>query len=585
MTHDAAQKIAAQRREQVFPVLDASDLARLTRFGVDQRFRPGELLERAGQRPPGLFVLTAGQVVIQQRNGLGQLVPIATHGPGEFLGEAGQLGGFASFVDAQATEEVEAILVPSDRLRSLIIGEAELGERITRALMLRRAMLIESGSSGPILIGRSDSPQVLRLQGFLRRNAVPHQRMLASDSSCDVNLLQPYCAAPGDAVVVCPNGAVLINPVEGQLARCIGTLDTRDRPECVDVLIVGAGPAGLAAAVYAASEGLKVVVLDGRHFGGQAGSSTRIENYLGFPTGVTGETLARRAYVQAQKFGADMMIPTAACRLDPCRDASDGALRVQIDDGRWLKSRTVIIASGANYRRPAIPRLAELEGRGVWYWASAMEAALCEDCEVALVGGGNSAGQAAVFLAAHARRVFMLVRGDDLKRSMSQYLIDRISTTQNIQVLAQTELHSLRGDRASGLVGATWRDRRDGPLCSRDIRHLFLFIGADPETQWLEGSGIATDVNGFILTGPDAAMEGGGTPRSLETSVPGVFALGDVRAGSVKRVGGAIGEGASVVGLIHQHLAGTGHNHVAEDSTVTNPDLARVDLPPLSTAN
>jgi thioredoxin reductase (NADPH) len=559
MTHELAQKIATQRRDQVFPVLDAAELTRLNRFGELRRFRSGDLLERAGERPPGLFVLTAGRVQIKQRNGLGQLVPIADHGPGEFLGESGQFGGAASFVDAEATEDVEALLVPAERLRSLVIGEADLGERITRALILRRAMLVESGSSGPVLIGRPESPQVLRLQGFLRRNAVPHQRMSPSESAATAILLEQYGATSDDVMAICPNGAILVNPDEAQLARCIGMLDMRDRPECADVLIVGAGPAGLAAAVYAASEGLKVIVLDSRHFGGQAGASTRIENYLGFPTGVTGETLARRAFVQAQKFGADMMIPAAACGLDSRRADPDGSLRLQLNDGRWLKGRTIVIACGASYRRPAVPRLAELEGRGVWYWASAMEAALCEGCEVALVGGGNSAGQAAVFLAQHAARVFMLIRGDSLSHSMSRYLVDRISTTPNIQVLAQTELSALRGDRGSGLVGASWRNRSDGGQCNRDVRHLFLFIGADPETKWLEGSGVATDANGFILTGAEGAAAGQPMPRALETSVPGVFALGDVRAGSVKRVGGAIGEGAAVVGLIHQHLAGARH--------------------------
>jgi thioredoxin reductase (NADPH) len=559
MTHDVAQNIATQRREQVFPILEAADLTRLTRFGEVRRFRLGDLLERAGERPPGLFVLTAGRVLIKQRNGLGQLVAIAHHGPGEFLGESGRFGGAASFVDAEATEDVEALLVPTERLRSLIIGEADLGERITRALILRRAMLVESGSSGPVLIGRAESAQVLRLQGFLRRNAVPYQRLSPSESADSATLLEQYGATPDDVMAISPNGAILVNPDEAQLARCIGMLDMRDRPHCADVLIVGAGPAGLAAAVYAASEGLKVVVLDSRHFGGQAGASTRIENYLGFPTGVSGEKLAGRAFVQAQKFGADMMIPAAACGLDSSRADADGALRLQLDDGRWLKSKTIVIACGASYRRPAVPRLAELEGRGVWYWASAMEAALCEGCEVALVGGGNSAGQAAVFLAERTARVFMLIRGDDLSHSMSRYLVDRIATTPNIEVLAQTELFALRGDRGSGLLGASWRDRRDGRQSSRDIRHLFLFIGADPATKWLEGSGVATDANGFILTGAEAAMAGQAVPRALETSVPGVFALGDVRAGSVKRVGGAIGEGAAVVALIHQHLAATPH--------------------------
>ncbi len=553
-SRDGAQTIGAQRRHQVFPVLEAEDVTRMARFGDAQRFRSGELLKKAGERPPGIFVLIAGRVLIKQRNGLGQRVPIAEHGPGEFLGEVGHLGGAASFTDAEATEDVEALLIPPDRLRALIIGEADLGERIMRALILRRAMLIESASSGPVLIGRAQSPQVLRLEGFLRRNAVPYQKMPLGASNATTALLEQYGATADDATAICPNGAVLVNPDEAQLARCIGTLDMRDRPECVDVLIIGAGPAGLASAVYAASEGLKAVVVDSRCFGGQAGASTRIENYLGFPTGISGMALAERAFVQAQKFGAEVMIPVAACGLDcSCTDA-DRSLRLQIGDGRWLRSRSIVIACGATYRRPAVPRLAEFEGRGIWYWASAMEAVLCEGADVALVGGGNSAGQAAVYLAGHAARVCMLVRGEDLSRSMSRYLVDRISNTPNIEVLYQTELCVVRGDRSSGLLGVGWRNRRDGSVCDRDIRNLFLFIGADPDTRWLEGCGVTMDANGFILTGAEAASRGAPAPRPLETSAPGVFAVGDVRAGSVKRAGGAIGEGAAVVAQIHQHL-------------------------------
>jgi len=555
MSHESAQQIATQRHDQIFPVLTVDDVARMARFGDARRFRRGELLKTAGQRPPGLYVLMSGRVLVKQRTGLGQVMPIVAHGPGEFLGEVGQLAGEASLTDAEALDDVEALLIPSDRLRALIIGEADLGERIVRALILRRVLLIESGSSGPVLVGHTRSPEVLRLQGFLSRNGVPYQHMAPGECDATTALLEQYGATPDDVTAICPNGAVLVNPTEAQLARCIGTLDARERTECFDVIIIGAGPAGLAAAVYAASEGLKVVVVDSRHFGGQAGASARIENYLGFPTGISGMALAGRAYVQAQKFGAEVMIPMEACGLDCSRADPDRALRVQLGDGRWLRGRAIVIASGARYRRPAVPRLAELEGRGVWYWASAIEATLCARSEVALVGGGNSAGQAAVYLAGHAARVYMLVRGQGLSATMSRYLIDRISNTPNIEVLSHTELCALRGDRATGLSGASWRDRRDGSQRDCDVGNLFLFIGADPETRWLEGCGVATDANGFVLTGPDTASAQASSPRALETSVPGVFAVGDVRAGSVKRVGGAIGEGAAVVAMIHQYLA------------------------------
>jgi thioredoxin reductase (NADPH) len=555
MSMAGAQTDAVQREQQTFPVLCAADIKRIVRFGEMRHFNAGELLKKAGERPMGLFVLTAGRVRVRQRNGLGQLTPVAQHGPGEFMGEVGLLGDATSFSDAEAVEDVSALLVRPERLKALIVAEVVLGERIVRALILRRAMLIESASSGPVLIGQPQSPHILRLQGFLRRNAIPFQTMPLRASEVLASLLAQYGATRHDATAVCPNGAVLVNPDEEQLARCIGMADIFERPECIDLLIVGAGPGGLATAVYAASEGLKVLVMDSRHFGGQAGASTRIENYFGFPTGITGLALAGRAFVQAQKFGVEMMIPAAASAMDCSRDNSESAIRLQLRDGRWLKARSLVIASGASYRRPAVSRLAEFEGRGVWYWASALEASLCSDSEVVLVGGGNSAGQAAVYLAGHAALVCMLVRADGLAHSMSRYLIDRISNTSNIEVLHQTELCSLRGDRSSGLLGVGWRNHRDGSLSDRNIRNLFLFVGADPETRWLDGCAVQKDLNGFVLTGSAACAPDGRDLRPLETSVPGVFAVGDVRAGSVKRIGAAIGEGAAVVASIHEHLA------------------------------
>lgn len=551
----AEEASSSHRRHEIFPVLEAEEVDKVARFGEVRRFRRGALLKKAGERASGVFVLLKGRVLVQGRNGLGQPVPIADHGAGEFMGEIGQLEGVASFTDAEATEDVEAILIPTERLRALIVGEARLGERIMRALILRRAMLIDSESSGPVLIGRPQSPELLRLQDFLRRNAVPYQCLSPGSSDATAALVQQYGASANEATVICPSGAVLVNPDEDRLARSVGMLDMQEHPECSDVIIVGAGPAGLAAAVYAASEGLRAVVVDRRYFGGQAGASTRIENYLGFPTGISGTALTGRAFVQAHKFGAEIMIPVAARTID-CSGADENrALRVHLSDGRWLKGRAIVIASGVTYRRPAVPRLAELEGRGIWYWASATEATMCEKAEVALVGGGNSAGQAAVFLADFASRVYMLVRAKDLCGSMSRYLIERIANTPNIEILFETDLCAVRGDRASGLVAASWRDHRDGTLSEQNIRNLFLFIGADPETEWLEACGVARDARGFILTGSGAANASIPAPDSLETSVPGVFAIGDVRSGSVKRIGGAIGEGAAVVAQIHRHLA------------------------------
>jgi thioredoxin reductase (NADPH) len=540
----------------MFPVLTEPEIARIGRFGTVRRYKRGDRLFAAGEPGPGMFVVLKGVMALSQRDGLGHVVPIGSHGPGEFSGEVASLSGNHALVDAYAEEDVETLLVPPSQLRALIIAEADLGERIVRALILRRVALIQSGASGPVLIGRPQSPELLRLQNFLTRNASPHQVVDATQDSDAAALLEQYGAGLADALVVCPDGSVLLSPSEDTLARALGMLDSVEHNELFDVAVVGAGPAGLATAVYAASEGLHVVVLDCRAFGGQAGASARIENYLGFPTGISGQALAGRAFVQAQKFGAEIMIPAQAAALDCSGAGLDGELSLKLSDERRLRSRTVVIASGARYRRPAVPRLSEFEGRGVSYWASALEAKMCAHAEVVLVGGGNSAGQAAVFLAQHASKVFILIRGGSLAASMSRYLIDRIEATANIELRPHTELTQLHGDLVEGLTAVTWRNNETGVEEKRPIRHVFLFVGADPETRWLEGCGVALDKHGFVLTGQATASHAAGhVPAPLESSVPGVFAVGDVRSGSVKRVGGAIGEGAAAVALIHEYLA------------------------------
>ena len=550
----AESDLIATRRNQMFPVLKETDTARMMRFGNPRRYAKGERLLKAGEVGPGMILIISGSVSLTQRDGMGRIAPITTEGPGEFMAEVGQLSGRPALVDAHALEEVEALVIAPEQLRALIIAEADLGERITRALILRRVSLIERGHAGPILIGAPDSHELLRLQNFLRRNGQPHHVIDAAEDPDAAALLVQYGVAACEPLVVCPDGGILKSPTEAELARCIGMLDMSPREDLFDMLVVGAGPAGLAAAVYAASEGLKVIVLDCRHYGGQAGASARIENYLGFPTGISGMALAGRAYVQAQKFGAEVMIPAAAKSLDCSLAGPKGELRVTLEDGRVLRSRTVIVASGARYRRPEVPRLSEFEGRGVSFWASAIEARLCQNEEVALVGGGNSAGQAAVFLSQHAASVNMLIRGPGLAASMSKYLIDRITATRNIKLRTYTELVKLEGTQQTGLSSATWRCVRNGVEAESPIRHLFLFVGADPETTWLTGCGVAVDKNGFVLTGAEATSLQH-RPAALEASVPGVFAVGDVRAGSVKRVGGAIGEGAAAVAMVHQYLA------------------------------
>lgn len=542
------------RRHQMFPMLGDADVARIRRFGSVQRYESGACLFRAGEPGAGMFVVLKGEVSITQRDGLGHVEPIALQGPGQFLAEVGALSGRPSLVDGHAAGAVEVLLVPPKQLRSLIIAEADLGERLVRALILRRVALIEAGASGPVLIGPPDSADIRRLQNFLGRNGYPHHVVDATHDVDAAALLEQYGEAK--LLAVCPNGSVLINPTEDALARCLGMVDSIEHAELFDVVVVGAGPAGLATAVYAASEGLRVIVLDCRSYGGQAGASARIENYLGFPTGISGGALAGRAYVQAQKFGAEMLIPAKVVSLDCTAVHIGGELAVTLEDGRRLRSRTVVVASGARYKRPAVPRLSEFEGRGIWFWASALEAKMCSQQEVALVGGGNSAGQAAVFLSQHAAKVNVLVRGPSLAASMSRYLIDRIEAAPNIELHPHTELVSLTGDPDSGLDGATWRDHRTGDEHDCPARNIFLFIGAEPETAWLDGCGVAVDKHGFVLTGAIASGEFPARQAApLESSVTGVFAVGDVRSGSVKRVGGAIGEGAAAVALIHQHLA------------------------------
>ena len=543
------------RDHQMFPVLGAVDVARIRRFAEPARFADGDFLLRAGEKSRGLFLLGAGKVTVTQRDGLGHTAHYRDYEPGQFLAEAGTLYGGAALVDSQAVGAVEGWLVVPDQLRALIIAEADLGERIMRALILRRVSLIRAGATGATLIGAAGSASVLRLQNFLQRNGQPHHVVTADEDPLAAALLVQYGAAAAEAVAVTPSGNVLVDPDETALATALGMIDDRVCDGIFDVLVVGAGPAGLSTAVYAASEGLHVAVLDCRAYGGQAGASARIENYLGFPTGISGQALAGRAYIQAQKFGAKMIIPSEVVHLDCAGSPSEFA--IHLADGRRLRGRSVVVASGARYRRPALEHLADFEGRGVWYWASALEARLCTGAEVALVGGGNSAGQAAVFLSAHAKQVNMIVRGPGLAASMSRYLIDRIEATPNIKLWTHTELVALAEDPAGGLQGVTWRSGgADGEVHERPVRNVFLFVGADPETRWLEGCGVATDKNGFVCTGPDAVSAGDGrVPNPFETSVPGTFAVGDVRAGSVKRVGGAIGDGAAVVALIHQHLA------------------------------
>ena len=542
------------RYAQRFPTLTEAEIERMRRFGEPRAYGAGERLYVAGEPSPGMYVLLTGQAVVTHGDGLGHVVPIVTLGPGQFLAEVGELTGRRTLVDAHAVDDITTLLIAPERLRALLIAEANLGERIMRALILRRVSLIETGAGGPVLVGPHLHPDMVRLQGFLARNGCPHTVLDPADDPDAAALIERYAPDHKDLpLAVCASGTVLKNPSEAELARCLGLVPADGPDRIFDVAVVGAGPAGLATAVYAASEGLSVMVLDRRAFGGQAGASARIENYLGFPTGITGQALAGRAYVQAEKFGAEFAVPAETVRLD----CATPTLAVELTDGRRVQARTVVVASGARYRRPALANLPDFEGRGVWYWASPIEARMCRSEEVVLVGGGNSAGQAAVYLSGFAAKVRMLVRGPNLAASMSRYLIDRIEAAANIELTCETEIVGLSGSRTGWLERVRWRHAPTGAEEERTIRNVFLFIGADPATDWLRDCGVQLCPKGFVATGADITQDGshGGPRLRLQSSVPGVFAVGDVRSGSVKRVGGAIGEGAAVVAELHSYLA------------------------------
>jgi thioredoxin reductase (NADPH) len=557
-----SQSIREARYDQIYPTLDPIEIERVRRFGEVRSFAAGEPLWVVGHVAPGLMVILAGEVAVTDRDAFDNHKPIVIHRPGNFLGELALLSGRPALVEAIARDAVEALIIPPERLRALMIAEAELGERIMRALILRRVAILQAGVGGPIILGRPENGDVLRLEGFLRRNGHPHQLLNPEADAPAKVLIERFHIDPGQLpIVLCPGGQLLRNPGEDELARCLGLVGPIDPDRLYDVAVVGAGPAGLATAVYAASEGLSVVVLDCRAFGGQAGASARIENYLGFPTGISGMALMARAYNQAQKFGAEMAIPDEVTSL--AADEAPGRFRLNLQVGERVNARAVVLATGARYRRLDVENLDAFEAASVHYWASPLEAQLCANQEVVLVGAGNSAGQAAVYLASQSAKVWMLVRRSDLALTMSRYLVDRIRGLANINVVTDATITGLEG-RDGMLEAVRWRIGATGEEVRRAITHLFLFIGAEPNTDWLDGSNVALDAKGFVLTGDDA----GGARHALETTRRGVFAIGDVRAKSVKRVAAAVGEGAQVVAALHAFLAD------AERKVVSSPATA-----------
>lgn len=547
---------ALDARTQAFPVLTAAQISRVRAGGKLRRVEKGEILFEPGDTNVPFFVLLSGSMEIVQPDLKGE-EPVAKHGPGEFTGEMTMMSGRRLLVRGRVTDPGEFLELSGDGLRSLVAKDAELSEIFMRAFILRRLELINRGQGSVILLGSRHSANTLSLREFLARNEHPYAYVDLDTDKTSQDLLDRFEVNLDEIpVIICNNtGAVLRNPTIQKLADCLGLNSPVDEAQVRDLIIVGAGPSGLASAVYAASEGLDVLMIETAAPGGQAGSSSKIENYLGFPTGLSGQELAARAIAQTEKFGAKMMVAHSVARLDCTRRP----YKVVLDNGNRLAARAIVIATGAQYNKPRIGNLAQFEGRGIYYGATYMESQLCEQEELIVVGGGNSAGQAAVFLSQTASKVHMLVRSGALSDTMSRYLIQRIEENPGIELHYKTEIVALEGD--THLERVTWQDKTSGQTSVHDIRHVFIMAGASPRTDWLRGC-VALDDKGFILTGRDLDATPGApawtlarSPQMLETSLPGVFAVGDVRAGNVKRVASAVGEGAIAVHLVHRALA------------------------------
>ena len=541
--------------DHVFPPLTRAQIARIASRGQRRAMVAGEVLVEVGQQPVPFFVILSGEVQVR-RPSAGTDVLIVSQGAAQFTGEGTMLTGRRALTRIRAIERGEVIQLNREQLLGLIQTDPELSDIFMRAFVLRRSGLIAGGFGDVVLIGSTHCAGTLRVKEFLTRNGHPfHYIDLDRDTDAQELLDRFQVVAADVPVLICRGDAILRNPSNQQITDCLGLNDAIDRTHVRDVVIVGAGPAGLAAAVYGASEGLDVLVLESNLPGGQAGSSSRIENYLGFPTGISGLDLTERAYAQAQKFGAQLMIAEGASKLSCARPLYS----VHLEGGGRIDARALIIASGAQYRKPAIPHVSHFEGAGVYYSASRMESQLCVAEEVLIVGGGNSAGQAAVFLAETAKHVHLLVRKDDVAETMSRYLVRRIEEHPSITVRTRTEIVALDGDRH--LERVQWRDSQTGIVETHDVRHVFMMTGAVPNTGWLNGC-VALDGRGFIKTGPDVSPEeltAAGWPLArppylLETNRPGVFAVGDVRGGNIKRVASAVGEGSIAVAFVHQVL-------------------------------
>src|SRR5882724_4931379 len=553
-TNPAAYVAVRAREEQIFPILSPAQVSRVASHGNTRQVHKGEVLLEVGEKNIRFFVVNTGQVEIVQPSDHVE-IPVALFGPGQFTGEITMLSGRRGLVRIRARENGAVIELDREHLLSIVQNDSELSEIFMRAFILRRAELVTHGFGDTVVLGSTHSPGTLRLKEFLTRNGHPYTYLdLDRDAGSQDMLDRFHVRVDEIPVLICRGETVLKNPTNGEIAECLGFNESIDLARMRDVVIVGAGPAGLAAAVYGASEGLDVLVLEANAPGGQAGSSSRIENYLGFPTGISGNELAGRAYTQAQKFGAQMLLTTGT-RLTCDRKP----YQVELEDGTRIPARAIVIATGAKYRKLPIENLSRFEGVGIYYGATFVEAQVCNGEDVIVVGGGNSAGQAAVFLAESTKHVYIVVRGSGLIDTMSKYLIRRTEQTPNITVLAHTELVGLEG--VDHLERVAVRNTQTGKTEEKNVAHVFVMTGANPNTAWLNGC-VVLDNKGFIKTGPDLSSEelsGAHWPVSrrpylLETSLPGVFAAGDVRAGNVKRVASSVGEGSIAISFVHQLL-------------------------------
>jgi thioredoxin reductase (NADPH) len=547
--------LTSSRVEQIFPKLTPAQISRIAVHGHMRSIQPGQVLVEQGDSGVPFFVVVSGEIEIVRPAGAAETL-VTIHGPGQFTGDVYMLSGRRTIVRMRAIKPGEVIELDRQKMMALIQTDAELGEILTRAFILRRVELLAAGVGDIVLIGSIYSASTLRIKEFLMRNGHPYSYVDLEHDHDVQDLLDSFQVSASEIpVLICRGQVVLRNPSNQQIADCLGFNESVDQTKVRDLVVIGAGPSGLAAAVYGASEGLDVLLIETTSPGGQAGSSSRIENYLGFPTGISGLELAGRAYVQAQKFGAHMLIAKVTqliCNLKP--------YVIEVESGVRISARTIVIATGAQYRKLPLQNLSRFEGTGVYYGATFVEAQLCgREEEVIVVGGGNSAGQAAVFLAQTTKRVHVLVRSSSLAESMSRYLIRRIEETPNIVLRIHTEIVALEGD--DHLESVRWQNNQTGQSEEHKIRHVFIMTGADPNTSWLDGC-VALDSKGFIKTGHDLSQENlslsrwplARQPHLLETSLPGVFAVGDARGGSIKRVASAVGEGSTAISLIHKIL-------------------------------